>query len=318
VLEELPVNQRRAILLREWQGLSYREVADELGVSQAAVETLIFRARRSLAAGLQEAPAGSLRKRLRRGADVGGLLAFAKTLFGGGGAAAVKAVAVIALAGAAVATTAAEHMRHQGPAHRTPIVRPTVGAKSGSAAVTAGAAVSTLRGLDRATRVHGNGGSRGDARLGASSTASPQTVAKSHGSASPTRVGSAKPLPNASSSEGAAAPEQAQSGRSAANHPSKPASASPNTAKGKAKAKGASAAPADPPSTGDTHPNRGNGAQTGRPPSPDTTASGSADGAGKAKTDADGNANPNANGSGPPQTPPGQSSDPHGNSDRTK
>jgi RNA polymerase sigma factor (sigma-70 family) len=318
VLEELPVNQRRAILLREWQGLSYREVADELGVSQAAVETLIFRARRSLAAGLQEAPAGSLRKRLRRGADVGGLLAFAKTLFGGGGAAAVKAVAVIALAGAAVATTAAEHMRHQSPADRTPTVQPGVGRSSGSAAVTAGTAVSAHRRLDRAVRVRGRSASRGDARVDASSsTPSPQTVAKPHGQP-PALVGSAKPVPNASSGEGAAAPEQqAPPGRLAANHPGKP-SASPNAAKNKAKAKGAGAAPAEPPSTSDPHPNRGNGAQTGRPPSADTTASGSADDAAKGKTDADGNANANANGGGPPQTPPGQSGDPHGNSDHTR
>src|SRR5437762_12721547 len=48
VLEEMPENQRRAILLREWQGLTYREISDELGLSQAAVETLIFRARRAL------------------------------------------------------------------------------------------------------------------------------------------------------------------------------------------------------------------------------------------------------------------------------
>ena len=54
----MPEQQRRAILLREWQGLSYREVAKELDVSQAAVETLIFRARRSLAAGLEQPGAG--------------------------------------------------------------------------------------------------------------------------------------------------------------------------------------------------------------------------------------------------------------------
>src|SRR6266511_4011608 len=47
VLEEMPENQRRAILLREWQGLTYREISAELGLSQAAVETLIFRARRA-------------------------------------------------------------------------------------------------------------------------------------------------------------------------------------------------------------------------------------------------------------------------------
>ena len=52
-LAGMPEQQRRAILLREWQGLSYREIADELEVSQSAVETLIFRARRSLANGLE-------------------------------------------------------------------------------------------------------------------------------------------------------------------------------------------------------------------------------------------------------------------------
>ena len=48
----LTEQQRRAILLREWQGLSYREIADELDLSQSAVETLLFRARRALAARL--------------------------------------------------------------------------------------------------------------------------------------------------------------------------------------------------------------------------------------------------------------------------
>jgi RNA polymerase sigma factor (sigma-70 family) len=53
-LASMPEQQRRAILLREWQGLSYREIAVELEVSQSAVETLIFRARRSLAQGLEQ------------------------------------------------------------------------------------------------------------------------------------------------------------------------------------------------------------------------------------------------------------------------
>src|SRR5712691_9112520 len=56
VLEEMPESQRRAILLREWQGLSYREIAEELELSQSAVETLIFRARRALATGLEVEP----------------------------------------------------------------------------------------------------------------------------------------------------------------------------------------------------------------------------------------------------------------------
>jgi RNA polymerase sigma-70 factor (ECF subfamily) len=48
-LGEIPERQRRALLLREFQGMSYEEIAGELGVSVAAVETLLFRARRSLA-----------------------------------------------------------------------------------------------------------------------------------------------------------------------------------------------------------------------------------------------------------------------------
>src|ERR671934_810297 len=56
VLEQMPESQRRAILLREWQGLLYRAIAEELELSQSAVETLIFRARRSLAHGLEQPP----------------------------------------------------------------------------------------------------------------------------------------------------------------------------------------------------------------------------------------------------------------------
>lgn len=48
-LGALPERQRHALLLRELQGLSYYEIAKELAVSVAAVETLIFRARRSVA-----------------------------------------------------------------------------------------------------------------------------------------------------------------------------------------------------------------------------------------------------------------------------
>lgn len=47
-LERLPENQRKAILLREWQGLSYADMAAELNLSIPAVEALLFRARRAL------------------------------------------------------------------------------------------------------------------------------------------------------------------------------------------------------------------------------------------------------------------------------
>ena len=47
-LGRLPFNQRAALVMRELEGRSYAEIGDTLGVSVAAVETLMFRARRSL------------------------------------------------------------------------------------------------------------------------------------------------------------------------------------------------------------------------------------------------------------------------------
>jgi RNA polymerase sigma-70 factor, ECF subfamily len=48
VLEELPDNQRAALLLRVNEGLSYAEISRVLSVSVASVESLIFRARTRL------------------------------------------------------------------------------------------------------------------------------------------------------------------------------------------------------------------------------------------------------------------------------
>ena len=55
-LAGLPSNQRSALLLREWQGLSYSEIAERLTVTQSAVETLLFRARRTVASQLRRVP----------------------------------------------------------------------------------------------------------------------------------------------------------------------------------------------------------------------------------------------------------------------
>ena len=95
-LGAIPKRQRRALLLREFQGLTYEEIADELGVSVAAVETLLFRARRAVAQQLEQSGATSS----RRGAVASALELF-RWLFGGG-AAPLKLAAVTA----AVATTA--------------------------------------------------------------------------------------------------------------------------------------------------------------------------------------------------------------------
>ncbi|HSL63487.1 MAG TPA: RNA polymerase sigma factor, partial [Gaiellaceae bacterium] len=123
-LAAMPQSQRTAILLREWQGLSYREIAETMDLSDAAVETLIFRARRSLARGLEEAPRPKpLLRRLRHGLDLGALAAAAKGLLAGG--AAVKAVAgtaaAVAISGAVVAATP-EPRREEAP--RTPLSVP--------------------------------------------------------------------------------------------------------------------------------------------------------------------------------------------------
>jgi RNA polymerase sigma factor (sigma-70 family) len=127
VLEDMPENQRRAILLREWQGLTYREISAELGLSQAAVETLIFRGRRALAQGLEQ-DADTWKRRLRRGADVGGAIACIKALLGGGGAAAVKVAATaLAIGTAAVAASTQitpRHPHHARPAKHAAAARP--------------------------------------------------------------------------------------------------------------------------------------------------------------------------------------------------
>jgi RNA polymerase sigma-70 factor (ECF subfamily) len=97
-LGEIPTRQRRALLLREFEGHSYEEIASELGVSVAAVETLLFRARRAVAQQLEQSGATS---GTRRSAAAGAVELF--RWFFGGAAAPLKLAAVTA----AVATTAA-------------------------------------------------------------------------------------------------------------------------------------------------------------------------------------------------------------------
>jgi RNA polymerase sigma-70 factor (ECF subfamily) len=93
-LADLPRAQREAILLRELRGLSYDEVARALSVTTGAVESLIFRARRTLQIKLSEAlPALSPVALLGR-------------LLGGGGAVAAPAVAKVAAVGIGAAVIA--------------------------------------------------------------------------------------------------------------------------------------------------------------------------------------------------------------------
>jgi RNA polymerase sigma-70 factor, ECF subfamily len=102
-LASLPERQRRAILLREWQGLPYREVAQRLGLTQGAVETLIFRARRALAAALEN-PATRIRSRSALTLDLGGLLTALKAFIASAAGVQTLAVALVAATGTIVAT----------------------------------------------------------------------------------------------------------------------------------------------------------------------------------------------------------------------
>ena len=120
-LAAMPEQQRRAILLREWQGLSYREVAAELDVSQSAVETLIFRARRSLAQGLEQPDSikPAKRKSFRRAVrvvDLGTFAAAIKTLLAGGAAVKATAAAVAVTAAVGTAATVAPKLETKPPA----------------------------------------------------------------------------------------------------------------------------------------------------------------------------------------------------------
>jgi RNA polymerase sigma-70 factor (ECF subfamily) len=55
MLKSLPEPQRAALLLREQEGMSYREIAAVLGVSEGKVKVDVFRARNALRAGWEKA-----------------------------------------------------------------------------------------------------------------------------------------------------------------------------------------------------------------------------------------------------------------------
>jgi RNA polymerase sigma factor (sigma-70 family) len=101
----LPERQREAILLREWQGLSHGEIAERLGITHSAAETLIFRARRSLADALEN-PGKRSRFKALHVLDLGALLGPLKGLLAGGaGIKAATAVTVAALTTATIVAT---------------------------------------------------------------------------------------------------------------------------------------------------------------------------------------------------------------------
>jgi RNA polymerase sigma factor (sigma-70 family) len=99
-LAQLPLNQRGALVMRELEGRSYAEIADALDVSVPAVETLIFRARRSLrlrASDIKVIGLVPLPSSLSRLLGTGGMVSSGGALLGGGGGLVLKAaVAIVA------------------------------------------------------------------------------------------------------------------------------------------------------------------------------------------------------------------------------
>jgi RNA polymerase sigma factor (sigma-70 family) len=258
VLEEMPENQRRAILLREWQGLTYREISSELGLSQAAVETLIFRARRALAQGLEQ-DADTWKKRLRRGADVGGAIACVKTLLGGGGAAAIKVgttAAVVATAAVGAVSTPATHTHsaaHHAPAAKTVRIAPAPA--HARAKVFAAAAAPARRDAPSAAkphvssaRPHASGVIRTHAPTG------PTIVTDPEETAAPPRVD-----PPPAAAETAAAPEA----------PTAPATDSPDPAPPSAENPPTSEPEVSPPSPANPGPDADHGNKPDKPDKPD-------------------------------------------------
>ena len=93
-LAAIPETQRQAILLREWQGLTYAEIAETLDLSKSAVETLLFRARRSLARALEHAGRTAVRV-----LNVSPVLGFVRSLLEGGAAKVVAGTLAVVAAG---------------------------------------------------------------------------------------------------------------------------------------------------------------------------------------------------------------------------
>jgi RNA polymerase sigma-70 factor (ECF subfamily) len=101
-LADLTELQRNAVVLREWRGLSYAEIARELGLTVSAVETLLFRARRALVRNLVRQDVERPRTRLARCLDLGGLASALKAAFGSGTAKLAAGLAGTALLAGAI------------------------------------------------------------------------------------------------------------------------------------------------------------------------------------------------------------------------
>ena len=157
-VQALPDTQREALIKREMEGRSHREIGEAMGVSVAAARQLIHRGRIALREGLGVlVPMPVMRQLL----DGMGAPAAAGT--GAGGALAAKAlVGVLALGGAVGAGVALHRHSHPSPSQETIIAehhRSAMGPGGGGGANRAGSPQDRLKG-------NGRPGSTGSSRNG--------------------------------------------------------------------------------------------------------------------------------------------------------
>lgn len=212
-LAELPDRQRRAVLLRDWRGLSYEEIAAELEVSHAAVETLIFRGRQTLAALLGE-ESRKTRKRLASLGNLGSFFAAVKTAVTGGAAAVKVAVAVVAVSTAGLAAGTLESA--------TGTAAPPAASGAAAAGVAPGAAgpgvSGRAAGRTRAASAPPSSGPPAEPRSGLARQNAAGSPSRRRGGAQGTATGAVAVLAG-TPTEGGAAPAGAGLGQAAAAAP---------------------------------------------------------------------------------------------------
>jgi RNA polymerase sigma factor (sigma-70 family) len=157
-LASLPERQRRALLLREWQGLCPSEIAPRLGASTSETYALLARARRAVASQLT-----SVARRPVLGIDFGSLLLQLRALLAGGPAT-IGATAVAIAAVGAAGVTVDRAVTHHHPSRTPPVARAHGAASERSVAQAVTAAVGSQRRAEAraapAPRVSGGRGTR--------------------------------------------------------------------------------------------------------------------------------------------------------------
>lgn len=131
-LASIPERQRRALVLREWQGLAPREIASELGMSGPATHALLNRARRSLkhALTLPTRPVAGIAWLVFE------LRSYVKALFTGASAKAVVAGVAIVSVGAGGVVVERTLADPSTPAAPAPVVDSALAESPGTAAAT--------------------------------------------------------------------------------------------------------------------------------------------------------------------------------------